>query len=378
MRSVPARVFRSFWIAVPAAALAAVIGATSAVAAPAMSAGTTHAHAQASPVTAARSPRLTWHRIKLVHGWKSASVRKLKTGTPAWAVSKGVVYLRGAIRQPNAEGSTVFTTLPKSARPAHTMYIQIYTSDDTPGILYINPSGEAQAYDGSAYTFASLANVSFQTARTRTHKLALTNAWTSSQPVYGTGDPAYDISHGVVYLSGSMHTTGVSELAFTLPRAARPARDMYLSVYSFDGDVGWLHILRNGQAYAGGPEAASFTSLATISFPVAKTRWHKFKLDDAWKSGASRFGTAAPEYAVINGVTYLNGSMYQSVTEPGLWTDLPKAARSVDVLEIEVYTFDGTAGSIAITNSLGLVSSMPFSNAQTMTSLAGVVYPPSE
>jgi hypothetical protein len=305
-------------------------------------------------------------------------VRKLKTGTPAWTVRKGVVYLRGAIRQPTAHGSPIFATLPKSARPAHNMYIQIYTNGDTPGILYIGRNGEAEAYDGSAYTFASLANVSFQTARARTHKLALTNGWTSSQPDFSTGDPAYDISHDVVYLSGSMHTAGVSELAFTLPKAARPARDMYLSVYSLDGAVGELHILRNGQAYAGGTGAAGYTSLATVSFPVAKTRWHKFKLDDAWKSGASRFATAAPEYAVINGVTYLNGSMYQSVTEPGLWTDLPKAARSVDVLEIEVYTFDGTAGSIAITSSLGLVSSIPFSNAQTQTSLAGVAYLPSE
>ena len=34
-------------------------------------------------------------------------------------------------------------------------------------------------------------------------------------------------------------------------------------------------------------------------------------------------------------------------------------------------------GAVAITNSLGLVSSNPFTNAEAFTSLAGIVYPPS-
>jgi hypothetical protein len=34
-------------------------------------------------------------------------------------------------------------------------------------------------------------------------------------------------------------------------------------------------------------------------------------------------------------------------------------------------------GAVAITNSLGLVSSNPFSNAEAFTSLAGIAYPPS-
>jgi len=41
-----------------------------------------------------------------------------------------------------------------------------------------------------------------------------------------------------------------------------------------------------------------------------------------------------------------------------------------------VYTVNGTAGGVAITNSVGLVSSNPFSNAETFTSLAGIAYPP--
>jgi hypothetical protein len=152
---------------------------------------------------------------------------------------------------------------------------------------------------------------------------------------------------------------------------------MYLSVYTFDGSTGWLQILPNGQVNAEGSEAAQYTSLAGISFPVASTTWHSFKLEAGWKSGASRFSTAAPAYAVINGIVYTTGSMYQASGDTGLWTDLPAAARSKDVLEIEVYTVDGTVGAVAITNSLGLVSSNPFSNAEALTSLAGIAYPPS-
>jgi hypothetical protein len=69
--------------------------------------------------------------------------------------------------------------------------------------------------------------------------------------------------------------------------------------------------------------------------------------------------------------------MYQASGDTGLWTDLPAAARSTDVLEIEVYMVDGTTGAVAITNSLGLVSSNPFSDAEAFTSLAGIAYPPS-
>jgi hypothetical protein len=152
---------------------------------------------------------------------------------------------------------------------------------------------------------------------------------------------------------------------------------MWISIYTFDGSTGFVQILPTGQVEVEGTGAASYASLASISFPVASTTWHNFKLVAGWKSGATHFNTAAPSYAVINGVVYLTGAMFQASGSTGLWTDLPVATGSKDVLEIEVYTVNGTAGGVAITNSLGLVSSNPFSNAETFTSLAGIAYPPS-
>jgi hypothetical protein len=49
-------------------------------------------------------------------------------------------------------------------RRAHNLYIQVYTQSDTPGVLYIGSDGTMEAFDGNAYTFASLSSVSYPTA----------------------------------------------------------------------------------------------------------------------------------------------------------------------------------------------------------------------
>jgi hypothetical protein len=353
---------------VPAAALLTLIGGTAA-AAPTPG---------RLPQAATAAAKLTWHPITLINGWQSASAKLLVTGTPAWAYRNGVVYFRGAIKQPIPGGSTTFGKLPKFARPAHKLYIQVYTSGDVPGVVYVGDGGALQAYGGSAFTFTSLAAVSFPTRAVTSHKLTLKNGWTSSQPNYDTGDPSYAVSGNVVYLSGSMHASGSSHLATVLPKAARPTHRMFILVYTFDGAPGWLEIMPTGKVYAFGSDAASYTSLANISYPTAGANWHNFKLVDGWKSGQATFGTATPAYAIISGVVYLNGSMSGAGAKTGLWTILPAGARTVaDVLEIEVHTSNGSTGGVGVTDGAGLVSSMPFSNAKAFTSIAAIAYPQS-
>jgi hypothetical protein len=46
------------------------------------------------------------------------------------------------------------------------------------------------------------------------------------------------------------------------------------------------------------------------------------------------------------------------------------------VVDIEVLTTSGTVGALTLTSNPAIASSEPASNAQTMTSLAGVAYPP--
>jgi hypothetical protein len=352
---------RSARVILPAAALLTAMGGTAAV---------------ASPVQAARSVSFSWHPLKLLHGWKSASTRLQVTGKPAWALRDGVVYLRGAIKQPKAAGNSTFASLPKDARPASVMYIQVFSKSDVPGILNINSNGALEAYDGNAYAFTSLSGVSYPSAPVKSHAELLLNGWQSSQPVYSTGDPSDVVRKGVVYLSGSMHA-GTSPLAFVLPKAARPAHTLYISVYTFDGSKpGLIEIVRQGEVEVTGMGAVGFTSLANISFPVAATKWHKFKLGSGWKA-IPHFDGGPPVYAVVNGVVYFSGAMRQSHPGSGLWTNLPAAARAAGVVNIEVATNSGSVGALKMTSRLGYAHSVPVSNARLMTSLAGVAYPPS-
>ena len=383
MRYLASPPLRSARLILSAVALLTVIGGAAAAAAPARAGVTQAGLAKAAPShgsvrsAPAKPAALTWHPITLINGWKSAGKSNLVTGTPAWALSNGVVYLRGAIEQPNASGSFIAGQLPKSARPTRDLYLQVFTTPNVPGVLYIGANGTLDAYFGNSYNFTSLSAVSYPAATMNSHKIALEHGWVSSQSSYDTGDPSYAVSGGVVYLSGSMHSTGTSPVATLLPKAARPAQQLYVPVYTFDGSTGWLQILPTGQLKVFGLDAAEYTSLAGISYPAVGAKWHTFALEDGWKSGLARFHTANPAYTVIGGVVYLTGSMYAATGNIGLWTDLPAATRTHDVLEIEVAALTGTSGAIAITSSLGIVSSTPFANAKAFTSLAAVAYPQS-
>ncbi len=373
MKHVVSPLLRAARLIVPALVTAALLGGT--LTAGTATAGTATA-GTAATAAGAPSAAVTWHPITLANGWTSASKSTLLTGTPSYAISGGVVYLRGAVKQPNPDGSSIVAQLPKAAWPARNLYLQVFTNADVAGILYVGDNGTMEAYAGNADAFTSLSAVSYPAATMKVKKLTLEHGWVSSQPVYTTGDPSYAISGGVVYLSGSMHTGGTSRVVTLLPKAARPAHQMFVLVYTLDGTPGWLQILPTGQVEAFGPDAVYYTSLAGVSYPAAGAKWHTFALEDGWKSGQARFRTAAPAYTVIGGVVYLTGSMYEATQDIGLWASLPAAARTAaDVLEIEVATSGGTAGAMAITDSLGLVSSMPFRGAQAFTSLDGIAYP---
>ena len=372
MKPASSWLLRSARLILPAAVVLTAMGATAAVATP-VQARLPAGHIRG---TAASPVKFTWHPLKLKGGWESASSTQAVTGTPAWAIHDGVVYLRGAIKQAH-KGSAIFGSLPVAARPASVLYLQVFSKSAVPGVLYIGSGGELQAYYGNTNAFTSLAGVSFPTAAITSHQLKLLNGWQSEQPIYRTGNPSYAISHGVVYLSGSLSNSGSSVLAFKLPKAARPKHTMYISVYTNEGiSPGQVTILPQGEVDIDGGNANGYTSLANISFPVPGTKWHNFTLESGWKPYTS-FADTAPAYAVINGVVYLNGAMHQPLTGGNVWANIPAGAQTADVADIEVLTTGGSAGAVKLTPRRGIASSTPGINAQTMTSLAGIAYPPS-
>jgi hypothetical protein len=365
---------RSARLVVPALALLAGASGTAAVAAP-ISAGQAPAQVHGGPAA------FGWHTFTLKNGWKSASTAKASTGTPAWALHSGVVYLRGMIKQTRLGGASTFADLPKAVAPSSDIYLQTDTSGSVPGVLYIGVGGALVAYNGNAQTAFSLGGVSYPSTAIKPIPVTLQNTWASADSSYETGIPSYAISHGVVYLSGSLLSTTSPppiNLAFTLPKAARPNQDLYLTVYTFDGDTpGYIQILPTGQVDVSGAGAAAYTTLAGISFPTTAAAWHKFKLVNGWHASSASYLAGAPAYTSVNGVVFTEGAMYQSPAGKLTWTNLPAAARSTDQVKIVADTNTSAVAVIQLSPTEGHVGSTALTSPQSFTSLGGIAYPPS-
>lgn len=104
--------------------------------------------------------------------------------------------------------------------------------------------------------------------------LYLQNGWQSANSTWTSGDPEYCVANGIVYLGGSLTqpTAGPDEFA-ALPPQALPTSALYLSVYTYDGAVGTLHIGTDGSMSVWDDSipgrADQFTSLAGISFQTS-------------------------------------------------------------------------------------------------------------
>jgi hypothetical protein len=308
--------------------------------------------ATASPSAAGRAPVpasaravVTWHALTLKNGWKSA--QKLEsTGNPAWTVKGGVVYLSGSILQ--SQGSVPeFAVLPKAAWPSHTMYITNYTLDGAHGHLYAKPNGQLWAYGTNAQNFFSLAGISWPARTMKMHPLALRNGWNSSQFRWNTGDPAYAVRNGVVYLAGSLHQRVAGSTIFAkLPVAARPLHNLYITVDTFGATTGILFIKSDGDMEAYSGSARSFTSLAGVSFPARSLTPHALTLLNGWQSSQGLNGTGDPAYAVHDGVVYLVGSLQSGTNEQ--FDTLPRPARPRHQLFMKIYANNGAVASLKI------------------------------
>ena len=366
------RAFQSLLSAAALAALGITAGAGSASAATAQPAGPT--------IT------VTWHQLTLINGWVSGESQFAGDGIPAWTVRNGVVYLTGSVMQTSGTNSE-FAVLPPAARPSHVLYMAVHVAGQgNHGWIVVYPNGAMYAAGdpySAAQGFTNLAGISYPAKTMTMNKLTLENGWQSSDSQYGTGDPSYKVSNGMVYLSGSLYQpAGDNQVFGVLPPAARPAHTMYLSIYTFDGAIGLLEIDTNGNmlAYDGG--APQYTSLADVSFPVASAAANPITLINGWKSAQPSYGTGDPSYSVRNGVVHLSGSLLQPPA-PGDTQDfavLPPAARPKYYLYIKTAVSPpdsiAAAGDIVISPDGRLYSdSFPLSESEAFTSLAGISYP---
>jgi hypothetical protein len=117
--------------------------------------------------TAATHPApFKWTSLGLKDGWVSSN-SSYSSGDPKVALQSNIVYLSGSLHQPTPS-SAVFATLPKKFRPAHNMWITVYTFGGTSGTLYVGHNGTMEAFasgacgsGNSAQCYTSLATVSY-------------------------------------------------------------------------------------------------------------------------------------------------------------------------------------------------------------------------
>jgi hypothetical protein len=329
-----------------------------------------------SASTTAPASGVTWHKLSAINGWHSGQ-RSANTGDPRWAVKGGVVYLSGSVRRSSAS-SNPFAVLPLQARPSRAMWITVSMAGHATGTLTILPSGKMYASStpsGYAPFYTSLAAVSFPAKSTAKKKITLLNGWHSEQSVWNSGDPCYTVKNGVVYLSGSLATSGTNHQFALLPKAARPAHNEYITVYTFNGTFGSVLIEPNGRALAYSGSATSFTSLASVSYPVASAPSHKLTLQSGWHSEDGVYNTGDPAYEISGGVVYLSGSLATVGTNEE-FAVLPLGARPAHILYIKTYTFASSVGTLLIrrNGTMSVYNAHSF-DSQDFTSLATISFP---
>ncbi|MGH3409762.1 MAG: hypothetical protein ACRDRJ_45815 [Streptosporangiaceae bacterium] len=124
--------------------------------------------------------------------------------------------------------------------------------------------------------------------------------------MFGTAHPSVGIVSGIVQFKGAMSTTGTNQVAFTLPKAFRPATDVYVPVDLCNSAEGRLFILPSGVVTVTTEETLSdaqcFTSLDGASFARTASGFRSLKPKNGWKNRA--FNTAPVGLTSLEGVSF--------------------------------------------------------------------------
>lgn len=103
--------------------------------------------------------------------------------------------------------------------------------------------------------------------------LHLIHGWRSGDGTIAGGKPAFGVNGtGVVYLSGDLArkggNSGTNGEFAVLPKAVRPSHQLDLTVTTVSGTTTVMQITPDGIMFIFGNNAAQFTSLDGISYPL--------------------------------------------------------------------------------------------------------------
>jgi hypothetical protein len=204
--------------------------------------------------------------------------------------------------------------------------------------------------------------------------LTLKNGWTNAP--FGTSNAAVLNVSGIVHFKGAIATSGTNAVPFTLPKAFRPATNVYIPVDMCNATNGRLHIAPSGvtdvEPESDFANAQCFTSLDGAQFAKTNTSFTTLTLKNGWTNAP--FATSNAAVRNINGVIHFKGAIATSGTNAVPFT-LPKAFRPTTNVYVKVDLCDATNGRLHIAPS-GVVDveAQDFTNAQCFTSLDGASF----
>jgi hypothetical protein len=141
-------------------------------------------------------------------------------------------------------------------------------------------------------------------------------------------------------------------------------------------DVGSMYVVPSGDVYLSGPGAATWTSLAGITFPApsASLTVTSPPLQNGWKNEPTA-GTGSVGFArSSDGIIYLRGSVEAGTTDTIVFR-LPPADQPLHALYLPMWTLNGEPGVLTI-NTEGAGAAIVYNGDSTaQSSFSGISFP---
>ena len=232
----------------------------------------------------------------------------------------------------------------------------------------------------AALACASLLTVATPKANAATFTpLTLQNGWTNSGT--NTRVPAFAVLNDIVFFKGGMRTPNASAVAFTLPPAVRPLKEVSIPIDLYAAKNGYMRILTNGVATVQEGvddlgNAKIFTSLEGAFFARNANGFTNLSPQNGWGTAYER----TPAAKAVNGVVYLKGAVRanSSSTTSNVPFTLPTAFRPAKEVDLDIDVCGGHSGQLEIAASgqarLFDESGSNTTFAKCLTSLDGVSF----
>lgn len=327
---------------------------------------------------AVAAPDVAYTKLTLLNGWGPYFS---ESATPAVADISGIVHFKGAISTTTDNTNNVAFILPPAFRPSKDVNVPVDMCNATGGELNIAPTGVTEVISGGASSnaacFTSLDGVSFALSPKSFTALKLQPGWTQFGSLFRKA--AAHVINGMVHLEGEIMPTSNKMIAFTLPAAFRPSKDVNVLINVCTGSIGRLHITPKGVVSVKSEEGfwavKCGTSLDGATYALSPKSFTALKLKNGWLNAPS--GTAKATLREISGVVRLSGAINTKGTSPVPFT-LPSGFRPSHVVYVPVDLCNGGNGRLFIQPD-GIVeveAQSSFADAQCLTSLDGVSFVP--